>query len=51
MRLARNLGTLLLAIWLILTGLSSLLHFSFSGMGTVMAILAVSAGVLLIAGR
>lgn len=51
MRLARNLGTLLLAIWLILGGLSSLLHFSFAGMGTVMAILAVSAGVLLIAGR
>lgn len=51
MRLARNLGTLLLAIWLVLGGISSLLHFSFAVMGTVMAILAVSAGVLLIAGR
>lgn len=50
-RLTRNLGMLLLAIWLILSGLMPLLHFSFSGAGTIMAILAVAAGVLILVGR
>jgi hypothetical protein len=51
MKLTRNLGMLLLAVWLILTGLVPLLNFSFSGLGTVMAILAIAAGVLIVAGR
>lgn len=51
MRLTRNLGMLLLAIWLILTGLVPLLGLSFSGLGTVMAILAVAAGALILVGR
>ena len=51
MKLARNLGMLLLAVWLILTGLVPLLNFSFSGLGTVMAILAIAAGVLIVVGR
>jgi hypothetical protein len=42
---------LLLAAWLILTGLIPLLSLSFSGLGTVMAILAIAAGVLIILGR
>jgi len=42
---------LLLAAWLILTGLIPLLHLSFSGLGTVMAILAIAAGVLIVVGR
>jgi hypothetical protein len=42
---------LLLAIWLILTGLMPLLNLSFSGAGTLMAILAIAAGVLLLIGR
>jgi hypothetical protein len=46
----RSFGVLLLGTWLILTGLAHLLHFSFSGMGTVMAILATAAGVLIILG-
>ncbi len=46
----RTFGTLLLGAWLILTGLAHLLHFSFSGMSMVMAILAAAAGVLLILG-
>jgi hypothetical protein len=50
-RLTRNLGMLLLAIWLILTGLMPLLNLSFSGAGTIMAILAIAAGVLLLIGR
>jgi len=51
MKVIRNLGLLLLAAWLILTGLIPLLHLSFSGLGTVMAILAIAAGVLIVVGR
>ena len=51
MKLARNLGMLLLAVWLIVTGLTPLLHLSFSGMSTVMAIVAVAAGALIAIGR
>jgi hypothetical protein len=50
-RVTRNLGMLLLAIWLILTGLMPLLNLSFQGVGTVMAILAIASGVLLLIGR
>ena len=50
-RLTRNIGMLLLAIWLILSGLMSLLNLSFSGSGTLMAILALAAGVLILVGR
>ena len=46
----RSIGVLLLGAWLILTGLAHLLHLSFSGMGTLMAILATAAGVLLVLG-
>jgi hypothetical protein len=48
MRLPKNLGMLLLSIWLILTGLIELLHFSFAGLPIVMAILAIAAGVILL---
>jgi hypothetical protein len=51
MKLTRNIGMLLLALWLILTGVIPLLSLSFSGQGTVMAILAIIAGVLIVAGR
>lgn len=46
----RSIGVLLLGIWLIFTGLAHLLHLSFSGMGTLMAILATASGILLIMG-
>jgi hypothetical protein len=46
----RSIGVLLLAVWLIVTGLAHLLHFSFSGMGTIMAGVAVAAGVMIILG-
>jgi len=51
MKVTRNIGMLLLAIWLILTGLIPLLNFSFSGLGTVMAVLAIAAGIFIIIGR
>ena len=51
MKLIKNFGLLLLAAWLILSGLIPLLNLSFSGLGTVMSILAVAAGVLIVVGR
>ena len=51
MRVTRNIGMLLLAIWLILTGLIPVLNLSLSGLGTGMAVLAVAAGILIIVGR
>jgi hypothetical protein len=51
MKITKNMGMLLLGIWLILTGLIPLLHLSFSALGTVMAVLAIAAGALLLLGR
>jgi hypothetical protein len=47
----KNLGMLLLSIWLILTGLLPLLSIGFPPLGTLMAILAIAAGVLLLLRR
>jgi hypothetical protein len=51
MKLTRNLGMLLLGIWLILTGLIPLFNLSFSGLGTLLAILALAAGISILVGR
>jgi hypothetical protein len=51
MKMTKNLGMLLLAIWLILTGLIALLGFSFQGLPLLMGILAIAAGVLILLGR
>ncbi len=51
MKITKNLGFLLLAIWLILYGLISLLSLSFAGLGIIMAILAIAAGVFILLGR
>jgi hypothetical protein len=48
MKLTKNLGMLLLGVWLILTGVIPLLNLSFSGLGTLMAILAIAAGALIL---
>jgi hypothetical protein len=50
-QLTKNLGMILLAAWLIITGLISLLSLSFSGLGLLMGILAIAAGVLIALGR
>jgi hypothetical protein len=50
-KLTKNLGMLLLGIWLTLSGLIPLLVLSFSGLGMLMAILAVAAGALILLGR
>ena len=49
MRLTRNLGMLLLGIWLILTGLLPFLNLDVPG--AVMSLLALVAGVLILLGR
>jgi hypothetical protein len=49
--LTKNLGMLLLGVWLILGGLLPIIGLSFPGAGTVMAILAIAAGVLILMGR
>ena len=51
MKLPKNLGMILLSIWLILVGLTELLNFSFAGLPIIMGILAIAAGVLLLLGR
>ncbi|MBN1439808.1 MAG: hypothetical protein JW929_10395 [Anaerolineales bacterium] len=48
---ARNLGMFLLAVWLIATGLISILNLSFTGMDIVMAVVAIAAGVLILIRR
>ena len=47
----RSLGMLLLAIWLILTGLPTFVTIDFSRLPQVMAGLAIAAGVLLLLNR
>lgn len=51
MKLTGNVGILILAIWLILTGVIPLVNLSFSGLGTIMDVLAIVAGVLILTGR
>jgi len=47
----KSIGMVLLSIWLILTGLITLLSFSFAGLPVIMAILAIAAGVFILLGR
>ena len=49
MKLTRNIGFLLLSIWLILAGLSAFVGLH--GLGPLMAILAIAAGIFLLIGR
>jgi len=51
MKATKSLGMLLLGVWLIIGGLVPLLNLSFSGLGTLMSILALAAGALIVVGR
>jgi hypothetical protein len=51
MKITRNIGFLLLAIWLILYGLIALFSLSFSGLGIIMGILAIAAGIFILLSR
>jgi hypothetical protein len=46
----KNIGMLLLAIWLILMGLAAFIP-AIGGMGVILALLAIAAGVFIIIGR
>jgi hypothetical protein len=50
-RFSRHLGVALTGIWLIATGIIPLIHFSFTGLDIIMAVLAILAGLLLLLGR
>jgi hypothetical protein len=50
MKFTRNIGMLLLAIWLILTGLAAFIP-AIGGLGVVLAILAIAAGIFILLGR
>ena len=50
MALTKNLGMLVLAIWLILTGLIAFVP-AIAGLGVVLSVLAIVAGVLILLGR
>jgi hypothetical protein len=47
----RNWGMLLLAVWLILTGLGAFVQLGFVQLNLILAVLALAAGVLILLGR
>jgi small-conductance mechanosensitive channel len=49
MSFTKNIGFLLLAVWLILTGLSAFI--SMGGLAVILAILAIAAGIFILLGR
>ena len=51
MRLTKNLGMLLLGIWLIVTGLLPFVNLPIPSLGTLLALLAIAAGVCILLGR
>ncbi len=51
MKATKNLGMLLLSVWLIVTGVLQVVSISIPGVGTVLAVLAIAAGVLILLGR
>ncbi len=50
MKLTQSLGMLLLAIWLILTGLIAFVP-ALGGLGIILSVLAIIAGILILIGR
>ena len=51
MNLTKNLGMLLLGIWLIATGLLQVVTVQIPAIGTILALLAIVAGALILVGR
>lgn len=47
----RNLGMLLLAIYLLLSGFFSLVPIGIAGLGNLLALLAIAAGILILIGK
>jgi hypothetical protein len=50
MKITKNIGFLLLAIWLILSGLAAFVP-AIGGLGIILSILAIAAGVFVLLGR
>jgi hypothetical protein len=50
MKITKNIGFLLLSIWLILTGLAAFVP-AVSGLGVILSILAIAAGIFILLGR
>ena len=50
LKITKNIGMLLLAIWLIVSGLAAFVP-ALGGLGVVLAILAIAAGVFILLGR
>lgn len=50
MKITRNIGFLLLAIWLILTGLVAFVP-AIAGLGVILSLLAIAAGVFILLAR
>ena len=50
MNITKNIGFLLLAIWLILTGLMAFVP-AIAGLGVILSVLAIAAGVFILLGR
>lgn len=49
--LNRNLGFMLLGVWLILNGLIGIFSLAFAGLGVILSVLALAAGVLILVGK
>lgn len=51
MKLTKNLGMILLAVWLIATGVLSLASISSAAITIILAVLAIAAGILILIGK
>jgi len=47
-KLATQMGSILLGIWLVVNGLVPLVHVRFTGIGVILAVLSVAAGVMVL---
>ncbi|HTI50674.1 MAG TPA: hypothetical protein VL475_06980 [Planctomycetaceae bacterium] len=47
----KNVGMILLGIWLIATGAQAFVHISWANTGSILSALALAAGVLILLGR
>jgi len=51
MKAAKNLGMFSLGLWLVVTGLTPLLHVNYAVLGVIMSVLAIVAGTMILIGR
>ena len=51
LRITQRIGFILLAIWLVLVGLQSLIGLNFVGLSAILGLLAIAAGVLIFVER